>query len=212
MEKKLNKTETKVLGAINQSIGTAGRATCKEEFSSAANDLHAGLKKMEKKLSKHRYLCGDTITEADIIEFVPLFRYDPLLSWVLMPNTTNTTDTLANDDTLAKEGTVDNRTLISKTYPNIWGWLQDMYQQPGVDATCDLLEIMNSKSFLSSFGARIIELGLDFPEDWVEQYQHELMQPHTREALSKHKLNENNQEMPAKKKQKPSVEGQPKDA
>lgn len=38
---------------------------------------------MDKLLGKTRFLCGEEITEADVIEFVALFRYDPLLSWVL---------------------------------------------------------------------------------------------------------------------------------
>jgi len=207
MEKKLEKTEVKVLGAINKSIGEAGRATCKEEFDSASNAIHAGLSKMNKKLQKRRYLCGDKITEADIIEFVALFRYDPLLSWVLIPSTK---DEKKDDEKDEEKDVTDNRVLISESYPNIWGWLQDMFQQPGVEKTCDLLEILNSKSFLSSFGARIIELGLEFPDNWADEYLNALKQPHMRERLSKNaekkKKKEEEENVPAKKKHKTSAE------
>lgn len=215
MVKKLDKTETKVLGAINQAIGRAGRATCKEDFESASDDIHTGLSTMDKKLAKHRYLCGASITEADIIEFVALFRYDPLLSWVLVPCTKETKAEAVSETASEEEGTVDNRILIETTYPNIWGWLQDMYQQPGVAATCDLIEILNSKAFLSSFGARIIELGLEFPDNWDEEYLQALNKPHVRETNFKdvsvvkdddENSNDDDENGPAKKKHKTSTD------
>lgn len=84
-------------------------------------------------------LPGDNITEADIIEFVVLFRFDPLLSWVFPIK--------------------GKRITLQKRYPAIFGWLRDIYQQPGVEDTCDLVEIANGKGFCASFGVRINELG-----------------------------------------------------
>lgn len=42
----------------------------------AAKYLYDALDKCEDILSKQRYLCGDTVTEADIRLFVTLIRFD----------------------------------------------------------------------------------------------------------------------------------------
>lgn len=160
IQKKMKKVERRVLGKINQCIGRAGRAASMEQFQSSGEELHEGLREMESILDTSKYLCGDEITEADVLEFVPLFRYDPLYSWTLLCD--------------------GHRTLIKHTYPNIWGWLCDIYQQPGVSDTCDIIEILNSNGFLQSFGARVVELDIEFEINWDLKYGDELSQPHDR--------------------------------
>lgn len=167
MKKKLKRVEKRVLGKINKCIGKAGRASSKEEFESAGKKLHEGLTEMNSILHSSRYLCGDYITEADVLEFVPLFRFDPLISWSLL-----------------KDG---KRVLIKDEYPNIWNWLKDIYQQHGVADTCDIIEILNSKGFRQSFGARLVELDIEFEMNWDLMYAEELGTPHDRGERFPHK-------------------------
>lgn len=146
----LDMVESQLLGQINRCIGDAAQAHAKETFDTASRNLHEGLKEMNDKLGERFFLCGDEITEADLIEFVALYRYDPLLSSVF------TVD--------------DKKILIQDAYPHIWTWLQRIYNMPGVAGTCDLYEVFNSRSFQRTFGIRIKELGVEFALDWEEQY------------------------------------------
>jgi len=158
IQEKMTKVQKKVLASINQSIGRAGRAKSLEEFEAMASEIKEGLAEMEKILSRRRYLCGDIITEIDLIEFVSLFRWDPLISWAFT-----------------------DRVCIRDSYPEVWGWLQDIYQTRGVAETCDLTAIYKSQSFYQSFGVRIIELGVELQEDWDMYYLEELAEEHGRD-------------------------------
>jgi putative glutathione S-transferase len=96
---------------INAAIGLASRADNKDHFDYATKSLHTALQKMETKLAKHRFLCGEEISEADVIEFVTLVRFDALMSPAFVIN--NKPLTLHGD------------------FPNISGWLRDIFQIPG---------------------------------------------------------------------------------
>jgi len=49
-------------------------------FLQAARQLFGALDKCENILSKQRYICGNTLTEADIRLFVTLIRFDEVTS------------------------------------------------------------------------------------------------------------------------------------
>jgi len=66
-------------------------------------------------LEKQRYLCGDSITEADWCMFTTLFRFDAVYYVHFKCNLRHIFE-----------------------YPNLWNYLLDLYQQPGVKETCNL--------------------------------------------------------------------------
>lgn len=69
----------------------------------------------EKVLEKQRYLCGDVITEADWCMFTTLLRFDVAYYGLFKCNL---------------------RRLID--YPNLWNYLKELYQQPGVREVCNI--------------------------------------------------------------------------
>ena len=64
---------------------------------------------------RRRYLCGDRVTEADWAFFTTLVRFDTVYHGHFKCNLRRIVD-----------------------YPNLWGYLRDLYQYPGVAETVDL--------------------------------------------------------------------------
>ena len=78
-------------------------------------DVFAALDKLEDKLAERRYLAGSTITEADWRLFTTLVRFDAVYVGHFKCNVRRIVD-----------------------YPNLWGYVRDLYQQPGVGETVKL--------------------------------------------------------------------------
>ena len=74
----------------------------------------------EERLSIQRYLTGSTITEADWRLFTTLVRFDPVYVGHFKCNIRRVAD-----------------------YPNLFGYVRDLYQQPGVAETVNLEHIKN---------------------------------------------------------------------
>ena len=71
--------------------------------------LFEALDLLESRLAGRRYLVGELITEADWRLFVTLIRFDPVYHGHFKCNL---------------------RRLVN--YPNLSGYLRDLYQQPGI--------------------------------------------------------------------------------
>lgn len=104
--------------SINNGVYRAGFATSQEAYSEAVIELFNALDKAENILSKSRYLTGNTITEADWRLFTTLVRFDPVYVQHFKCNIRRIAD-----------------------YPNLSGYLRDLYQQPGVAGTVNLKHI-----------------------------------------------------------------------
>jgi glutathionyl-hydroquinone reductase len=100
-----------------------------------------------------RYLCGERVTEADICMFPTLVRFDAVYHGHFKCNLRRIVD-----------------------YPNLWGYLRDLYQYPGVAETVNMDHIKKHyyRSHESINPTRIVPKGpiLDFTE------------PHGRELMS----------------------------
>jgi len=107
-----------VYPAINNGVYRAGFATTQEAYEEAFDDLFAALDKMEDRLSRHRYLVGDRLTEADWRFFTTLVRFDPVYAGHFKCNLRRIAD-----------------------YPNLSNYLRDLYQVPGVAGTVSLYHI-----------------------------------------------------------------------
>jgi glutathionyl-hydroquinone reductase len=138
---------------VNNGVYRSGFATTQEAYEEAVMELFDALGHWERILSSRRYLCGDRITEADWCLFPTLVRFDSVYHCHFKCNLRRIVD-----------------------YPNLWGYLKDLYQRPGVAETVNMDHIQKHyyKSHESINPTRIVPKGpiVDFTA------------PHEREPLS----------------------------
>lgn len=100
---------------INNGVYKSGFATTQEAYEESVSTLFAALDHYEALLAGQRYLCGDQITEADWFLFTTLYRFDPVYYVHFKCNLRRIAE-----------------------YPNLWNYLKELYQYPGVAETCNL--------------------------------------------------------------------------
>lgn len=100
---------------INNGVYRAGFATTQESYESGARALFEALDEMDNRLAKNRYLFGDRIVETDWRFFCTLVRFDAVYHGHFKCNVRRIVD-----------------------YPNLSGYLRDLYQQPGIAGTVNL--------------------------------------------------------------------------
>lgn len=100
---------------INNGVYRAGFATTQAAYDDAVAEVFGALETVEQRLSTQRYLIGDEITEADWRLFTTLIRFDAVYVGHFKCNLKRIVD-----------------------YPNIWGYLRDLFQQPGVSETVNI--------------------------------------------------------------------------
>lgn len=61
---------------VNNGVYRAGFATRQAAYEAAERDVHAGLARCERVLSSSRFLCGDTVSEADVRLLPTAVRFD----------------------------------------------------------------------------------------------------------------------------------------
>ncbi len=104
----------RIYETVNNGVYRAGFATTQEAYEEAFDALFDSLDWLEKLLAGRRYLTGDRITEADWRLFVTLVRFDPVYVGHFKCNLRRIAD-----------------------QPNLYGYLRDLYQQPGIAQTVD---------------------------------------------------------------------------
>ena len=130
---------------VNNGVYRSGFATSQEAYEEAVTELFDALDHWEEVLSSRRYLCGDRITEADWCLFPTLVRFDSVYHGHFKCNLRRIVD-----------------------YPNLWDYLKDLYQRPGVADTVNMDHI--KKHYYGSHESinptRIVPEGpiLDFTE------------------------------------------------
>jgi putative glutathione S-transferase len=100
--------------AVNNGVYKCGFANSQAAHEGASRALFARLDELELLLSDQRYLLGETITAADWYLFPTLIRFDTIYY-------------------------VHFKCCLRqlRDYPCLWAYTRDLYQQPGVAATCD---------------------------------------------------------------------------
>ena len=141
----IDETISAIYEPINNGVYRSGFATSQEAYEEAVTELFDALDHWEGVLSTRRYLCGNRITEADWCLFPTLVRFDAVYHGHFKCNL---------------------RRIID--YPNLWGYLRDLYQQPGVAETVKMEHIKKHyyRSHESINPTRIVPKGpvLDFTE------------------------------------------------
>ena len=134
-----------VYSAVNNGVYKAGFATTEAAYKEAVITLFDALDTLEARLVDQRYLLGNTITEADWRLFTTLVRFDAVYVGHFKCNIRRIVD-----------------------YPNLWGYLRDLYQVPGIAETVSIEHIKAHyyTSHANINPTRIIPVGpvLDFNE------------------------------------------------
>lgn len=139
----IDKLNAFIYPAINNGVYRAGFATTQDAYEEAVTELFEALDTIEQRLAGNRYLTGSTITEADWRLFTTLVRFDAVYVGHFKCNLYRIVD-----------------------YPNLWGYLRDLYQVPNIADTVNMDHIKTHyyTSHDNINPTRIIPLGpvLDF--------------------------------------------------
>jgi putative glutathione S-transferase len=105
----------RIYETVNNGVYKAGFATSQAAYEDAVAPLFATLDWLDERLAQSRFLCDDTLTEADIRLFTTLVRFDAVYHGHFKCNIRRLSD-----------------------YRNLWAYTRDVYQVPGVAATVNL--------------------------------------------------------------------------
>jgi glutathionyl-hydroquinone reductase len=97
---------------VNNGVYKAGFASKQQAYEKPCRTLFAALDELDARLAAHRYLFGERIVEADWRLFCTLVRFDAVYYGHFKCNIRRIVD-----------------------YPNLDGYLRDLYQQPGIAET-----------------------------------------------------------------------------
>ena len=111
----IDQLNARIYPAVNNGVYRAGFATTQEAYEEAFGDVFAELEYLENLLDERRYLAGETITEADWRLFTTLIRFDAVYHGHFKCNLKRIAD-----------------------YPNLTGWLRELYQVEGVAQTVNM--------------------------------------------------------------------------
>jgi putative glutathione S-transferase len=138
---------------VNNGVYRAGFATRQRPYERSCRKLFDALDQMENRLTNSRYLFGERIVEADWRLFCTLVRFDPVYHGHFKCNIRRIVD-----------------------YPNLQGYLMDLYQRPGVAETVNIDHIKRHYYMTHEEinPTRIVPLGPDL----------DLSRPHGRDRLA----------------------------
>lgn len=142
---KIDPINDRVYSDVNNGVYKSGFATKQAVYEENVRALFAALDWLESILAANRYLCGDTITEADWRLFTTLIRFDKVYVGHFKCNI---------------------RDL--REYPNLWAYTRELYQWPGVAETTNFDHIQTHyyASHRMINGSGIVPVGpeIDFLE------------------------------------------------
>ncbi|MDF2697077.1 MAG: Glutathione S-transferase, omega, partial [Labilithrix sp.] len=115
LRSKIDETLDAIYEPYNNGVYRAGFATEQGAYEEACRDVFATLDRYEEILGRQRYLCGNVLTEADVAFFTTSIRFDVVYYSHFKCNVRRLAD-----------------------YPNVWGFVRDLYQMPAVKRTCRL--------------------------------------------------------------------------
>jgi putative glutathione S-transferase len=140
----------RIYPAINNGVYRAGFATTQDAYEEAYGELFAELDAIDAHLAGNRYLCGDTLTEADIRLFTTLIRFDAVYHGHFKCNRQRLED-----------------------FAHLPRYVRDIYQLPGVAATVNFDHIQRHyyASHRNINPTGVVPLGpdIDYSQPRIEQ-------------------------------------------
>lgn len=101
-----------IYSSVNNGVYRAGFASTQEAYETAAIEVFDTLDRIDRHLHDNRYLCGDTLTEADLRLFPTLARFDVAYHYAFRCNLKKISD-----------------------YENLWPYAREIYQMAGIAET-----------------------------------------------------------------------------
>ncbi|NMG08366.1 glutathione S-transferase family protein [Brasilonema sp. UFV-L1] len=155
LKEKIDQWNEKIYASVNNGVYRCGFAQTQEAYNKVYQELFTTLDEIDTALNTSRYLCGDTVTLADVRLFTTLFRFDTVYYGLFKCNRKRIHD-----------------------YQNLGPYLRDLYQLKGVADTCDL------ESVKRDYYGNLFPLnpGGIIPSGPDPMF---LQQPHSRDKISK---------------------------
>ena len=118
LRKEIDALNALVYERVNDGVYRAGFATSQQAYERAVTALFETLDQLDAHLATQRYLFGGRMTETDWRLFVTLVRFDAVYHGHFKCNIRKISE-----------------------YPNLFGYLRDLYQQPGIAETVNFDQI-----------------------------------------------------------------------
>ncbi|KAF3487580.1 hypothetical protein F2Q69_00057083 [Brassica cretica] len=118
LQAKIDEANEWIYSGINNGVYRCGFAKKQEPYEEAVQQVYEALDRCEEILGKHRYICGDTLTETDIRLFVTLIRFDEVYAVHFKCNK-----------------------KLLREYPNLFNYTKDIFQVPGMSSTVNMNHI-----------------------------------------------------------------------
>ena len=110
----INAVNAEIVTSLATGAYAAMASTTQAEYDAVSDRVFAALERFDARLAERRFLVGDGITDADLLLYVQLVRFDV----VAVPL-----------------GRLTRRRLVD--YPNLWAYARDLYQRPAFRETTD---------------------------------------------------------------------------
>ena len=115
LKAKIDQWNEKIYHTVNNGVYRCGFAQTQEAYEKACQELFTTLDEIDNTLSTSPYLCGESVTLADVRLFTTLFRFDIVYYGLFKCNL---------------------RRIKDYKYLSVYS--QDLYQLPGIADTCNL--------------------------------------------------------------------------
>ena len=127
-------------------------AKTQHDYDDVVDRCFGALDRFERRLATRRFLLGDHLTDADLLLYVNLVRFDVVAGPL---------------------GRLNRRRLVD--YPNLWGYARDLYQRPAFRESTDF-EHIESGTFRAGAGAQTSRIVPAGPvADWDAPHQRGLI-------------------------------------
>lgn len=143
--------DDRIYHGLNNGVYKSGFAQTQEAYETAVREVFATLDWLEDRLSKSRYILGDKLSITDIRAYVTLVRFDPVYVVYFKCSL-----------------------KMIREYPNIYGYLRDLYQNPFIKRSTNLDHIVQhyftSHPTLNHYAIMpLTGTNLDAPHDRAER-------------------------------------------
>jgi putative glutathione S-transferase len=150
----IDSVNAEIVGSLATSAYAAMAVTTQAQYDAVSDRVYAALARFDARLAERRFLVGDGITDADLLLYVQLVRFD----LVAVPL-----------------GRLTRRRLVD--HPNLWAYARDLYQRPAFRDTTDFDHIARG-TFGTGAGIRTHRIVPAAPDaDWDAPHGRGALQP-----------------------------------
>jgi putative glutathione S-transferase len=139
----IDAVNAEIVGSLATATYAAMGATTQERYDQVVERVYSALERFEQRLGERRFLVGSAITDADLLLYVQLVRFDT----VAVPL-----------------GRLTRRRLVD--HPNLWAYARDLYQRPAFRDATDFDHVVRG-TFTTGAGIRTHRVVPALPDaDW----------------------------------------------